>query len=331
MRVESVEKEPLVFVEPPPGDDNYPTPEFASPALNEAALSLRAGLIALQQGCERKLIDPQTNRLLSFLSLMQEQSSQTIDRLQAEIFSLTPGKGKDLIRHLRGRRIEFSGWLQEEINRLLEDDLAVAAGEAFRECAERLDSLAMEAAETILVAQEPMRFTPLAGDSFFIRSVKRLKRWRRSTRRFFVAGSELKREIPFRRLVQYHCAFVLPQQLMRAANLIGARTLRALRSSRNLYDRIDQHYEALVTAIEATDGNQPSRSELSERLEQARQATQEKFAAAAAEQRQISATIKQELTVTFSQTYAALLKDLTVAGTFEMPRRRFRHSRGSHA
>jgi hypothetical protein len=331
MKVESVEKEPLVSVEPSSGGDDYPTPEFASPKLNEAALKLRAGLIALQQDCERKLIDPQTSRLQSFLSLMQDQCLQTIDHLQAEVVSLAPGKEKDLIRCLRGRRIEFSGWLQGEINRLLEDDNAVGAGEAFRQCIERLDLLAAEAEKTILVAQEPERFMPLFGDSFFIRTVKRLKRGRRNTRKIFGASSELQREIPFRRLVQYHCVFIPPAQLMRAANLIGAQTLRALRSSRNLYDRIDQHYETLVTAIEATDGNQPSQSELSERLKQARQATQEKFDAAAAEQQQINATIKQELTITFSRAYAALLKDLTVAGTFEMPRRRFRHSKVSHA
>lgn len=329
MKVESVEKEPLASVESSPPDDDYPTPEFASPELNEAALRLRAGLIAVEQACKQKLIDPQTTRLRSFLSLMQDQCLQTIDHLQAEVGSLAPGKEKDLIRSLRSRRVEFSGWLQEEIKRLLEDDKAVTTGEVFLECFERLDSLAAEAEEAILVRQEPERFLPLLEDSFYIRSVKRLKRWRRNARRLF-GGSELKREVPFRRLAEHHCAATLPQWLARAANLAGAQTLLALRSSRELYDRIDQHYETIITAVEASDGDQPAPSELSERLRQARQTMEEKFDAAAAEQRQSGATIKKELTSAFSQTYAALLKDLSVAGTFESPRRRFRHSKVSH-
>jgi hypothetical protein len=331
MKAESVEKEPLATLEASFGGADYPAPEFASPELNEAAFSLRAGLIAIEQACEQKLIDPQTIRLLSFLSRMQDRCLQTIDHLLAEVASFAPGKEKDLIRRLRGARIELSSWLQGEINWLVEDDNAFTIGEAFQECFERLDLLAAEAEETILVAQEPERFLPLPDDSFYFRSVKRLKRWRRNARQGDGAGSELKREIPYRRLVQRHCAIILPQRLMRAVNLIGAQTLLALSGSRNLYDRIDQHYETIVTTVEASDGDQSSQSDLSERLKQARQAIQEKFDAVAAEQRQSGATIKRELTSVFSQTYAALLKDLTVAGTFELPRRRLRHSRDSHA
>ncbi len=331
MKAESVEKEPLAALKVSSGDDDYPAPEFASPELNEAALDLLAGLIAIEQECEQKLVDPPTTRLLSFLSRMQDRCLQTMNHFQTEVASLAPGREKDLIRRLRGDRIELSGWLRGEINWLVEDDKVTAASETFRECLERFDLLAAEAKETILVAQEPERFLPLLDDSFYIRSVKRLKRWRRNTRRLFGVGSELTREVPYRRLVQHHFAIILPQRLMRAANLIGAQTLLALKGSRDLYDRIDQHYETIVTAVEASDGNQPSQSELGERLKQARQAIQEKFDAVAAEQRHSGAMIKRELTSVFSQTYAALLKDLTVAGTFELPRRRFRHSKDSHA
>ncbi len=331
MKAESVEKEPLAALETSSGDGAYPAPEFASAELNEAALSLRAGLIAVERACMQKLVDPQTTRLLSFLSLMQDRCLQTIDHLQAEVASLAPGREKDLIRHLRAARIELSSWLLREINWLDEDDKAATIGEAFQECFERLDLLAAEAKGTILVAQEPERFLPRLDDSFYIRSVKRLKRWRRNARRLFGAGSELKRKVPYRRLVQFHCAVILPRRLMRAANLIGAQTLLALSGSRNLFDRIDQHHETIITAVEASDGNQPSQSELTERLKQARQAIQEKFEAAAAEQRQSGGAIKRELTGAFSQTYAALLKDLTIAGTFELPRRRLRHSKDSHA
>ena len=308
-------------------DNDYPTPEFASPELNASALGLRAALIAAQQTFEQKLIDPQTARLHGFLSQMRDRFLQAVDRLQAEAASSPSGKERDLIRSLRGRRIEFSRWLREEINRLIEDGETSTTGEAFRECFYRLDSLAAEAKERIPVAQEPERFLPLLDDSFYVRSVKRLKRWRRNARRLFGADSELKREIPFRSLVQYHCAIILPRLLIRTANHIGAQTLLTLRVSRNLFTRVDRHYESITTALEARDKDRLSQSELCK----ARQSLQERFDESITEQDQFNAKIKEDLRIVFAETYAALLKDLAIAGTFEAPRRRFRHSKTSHA
>jgi hypothetical protein len=137
----------------------------------------------------------------------------------------------------------------------------------------------------------------------------------------------LKREIPFRRLVQYHCAIILPRRLTRTANLIGARTLLTLRVSRELYARIDRHFETIGGAAEASDKDRLSQSELWKE----RQSLQERFDEAIVEQSQFSATMKEELRTVFIRTYAELLRDLTIAGTFELPRRRFHHSKALHA
>jgi hypothetical protein len=295
-------------------DGDYPTPEFASPELNASALGLRADLIAAEQTFERKLIDPQAVRLQDFLSQMRDRCLRAADRLHAEVSSLPLEKERDLIRRLRRGRIEFSRWLCVEISRLIEDGETTTTGEAFRECFVQLDLLAAETKESIPVAQEPGRFLPLPDDSFYVRSVKRLKRWRRNARRLFGADSELKREIPFRRLVQYHCATILPQRLTRTANLIGARKLLALRGSRDLYARTDCHFETIGAAVEASDKDRLSQSE----LWKARQSLQERFEEAITEQNQFNATIRGELRTAFAQTYAALIEDLAVAGTFEL-------------
>jgi hypothetical protein len=258
---------------------------------------------------------------------MRDRGLQAADHLQAEVFSIPSGKERDLIRRMRRGRIEFSRWLKNEINSLIEGDEAATVGAAFRECFVRLDSLVAETKESIPVAQEPERFLPLLDDSFYVRSVKRLKRWRRNARRIFRADFELKRDIPFRRLAQYHCAIILPLRLTRTANLIGARTLLTLRVSRNLYSRLDRHFETVGVAVEASDKDRLPQSG----LWKARQSLQEMFDEAITKQNQFGATIKEELRTVFIQAYAALLKDLAVAGTFELPRRRFRHSKGSHA
>jgi hypothetical protein len=327
MIAESVEMGPFLAIGPSSGDGDYPTPEFASPELNASALGLRVALIAVQQTCEQKMIDQQTARLHGFLSQMRDRCLQAVDRLQADVFSLPAGKERDRIRGMRRGRMEFSRWLKNAINRLIEDDEAATAGAAFRECFVRLDSLTAETKESIPVAQEPERFLPSFDDSFYVRSVKRLKRWRRNARRLFRADFELKREILFRRLAQYHCAIILPPRLTRTANLIGARTLLELRVSRSLYARIDRHFETVCAAVEASDKARLAQSE----LWKARQSLQERFDEAVIEQNQFSATIKEELRTVFVQAYAALLKDLAVAGTFEAPRSRFRHSKASHA
>ncbi len=276
MKTEGVVKKPPSPLVASSGEDDYQMPEFASPELNAAAFKLRTELIAVQHACEQTLVDPQTARLQGFLLQMQDQCVQTINHLKAEVALLEPGKEKKLIHHLRNDRIGFSCWLEREITRLVEDDPAARIGEVFRECFERLDLIAAEAKETILVVQDPERFIPHLDDSFFVRSVKRLKRWRRNIRRLLGAGSELKREVPFRRLVYHHCSVILPQRLAKAANLIGAQTLLGLRSSRYLYDRFDQEHETIVTAIEAGSGSHQSQSELLERVDEARQAMLER-------------------------------------------------------
>ncbi len=171
MKIESVVKEPLAPVMPLSNNVDYQTPEFSSPELKAAASKLLADLIAVQRACEQRLVDPQTARLQDFLLQMQNQFLQRIGHLQAEVDSLARGKEKDLIRRLRGERIELSRWLTEEIQRLVEDDKVATTVEAIQDCFERLDSLSREAKETILVVQEPERFMALLGDSFYVKSV----------------------------------------------------------------------------------------------------------------------------------------------------------------
>ena len=327
MKAEKIERVQLAAIQPSSGDDNFPTPEFASPELNVSALGLRADLIAAQLELERKLIDPQTVRLQCFLSQMRDLCLQAIDRLRAEVAALPSGKERDLIRRMRGDRIEFSRWLKNEINLLIEADEATTIGAAFRECFTQLDLLAAKTKESFPVAQEPELFLPLPDDSFYARSVKQLKRWRRNAHRLFRVASELKREIPFRRLAQYHCAVILPERLTRTANLIGAHTLLALIGSRNLYARIDRNYETIAAAIEASNEEQISQPE----LRKSRQSLQDRFDETIVEQNQFNAMIKEELRTAFAQAYVALLKDLAIAGTFEAPRRHIHHSKATHA
>jgi hypothetical protein len=114
---------------------------------------------------------------------------------------------------------------------------------------------------------------------------------------------------------------------VRVVNLICAQTLLTLRNSRNLYDRIDEHYESIITAVEASAQNPLSQSDLCEQLKKANQTVKENFESVVAEQQQFNSSIKQELTLTFSRSYEAILNDLPLAGTFEMPRHKFGHSK----
>jgi hypothetical protein len=72
MNAGSVEMEPFLAPQLSSGDDDYPTPDFASPELNASALGLRVALIAVQQTCEQKLIDPQIAGPHGFLSQMRD-------------------------------------------------------------------------------------------------------------------------------------------------------------------------------------------------------------------------------------------------------------------
>ncbi len=327
----AIKMEKLAEIKPIPNDENFPSPEFSSPDLNNAALRSRSGLLDARETIERNLVDPQTAALQAFISQMHEQWRLATDHLLADAALITQGKGKDFIRRLRVLRMEFSRSLREEIGALVDDNKESMMSEVFRECFDRLDFLAADSEEVILVTQEAERLMPRLDDSFYSRRVKQLKRWRGNARRFFGSGSELKRVIPLRRLVRYHCVFILPQRLTRAANFIGAQTLIAFRTARNLFDRIDQHYESVITYVERGDGDQLAQSEIRDLLKESRQSLQEKFAEAALELEQFDAKIKYELTTVFAEAYAALIRDLAIAGTFELPRRRFRYSKAADA
>lgn len=315
---------------PTSAEDDYPHPAFESPELNDAAIRLRTGLIRIQRECEQEFIDPQAAAHRRFLARMRDRCLGIMTHLQNELASATVGGNKHVIHCLRRQRMDISQWLQAEITGLVENGGGMTA-KNLRQCFDKFGVLAADARETIVVSQELERFIPLLEDSFYVRSLKRLKRWRGAARRLFGAATDLKRDVRLRRLAQFHLATLLPQRIPRIANLLGAQRLLTLQLSRQLYDRLDGHFESIIAMVEEGAHDRAAQADLDARIAEARQALEEKFDAALTEQARLEAILKQEVTTVFSQSYDSLLKDLALAGTFELPRRRYRTAKIAHA
>jgi Kef-type K+ transport system membrane component KefB len=324
---ESADGEDPAMLEAALAETPYPRPDFSAPELTYAALELSAQLASVQRECEQALIDPLTERWQSFISRMRDHCLQTIDQLAEEARANGGRRRRAWIHLLRESRAAFSRWLQEDLTILLDKADAAASKHAFQKCFSQLDALPAQTKDSILIPQEPERFQRAPEDSFYIRRGKQLKRGFRVLRRLFGADTYLKREVPLSALVKYHFAGTLPPRLIRVANLLGAQPLTALRSSHKLYAQIDAQYETIITWLEERGDPHPAEAELGARLAGMRHELAEKLRAAEVEQERFGAGVKGTLTRLCAQTYAGLLEDLAIAGTFELPPRRFRYAK----
>jgi len=251
-----------------PGE-NWIEPGFESAELNEAALQVRSRLIGLVQDSQKNLIELPAEQWREFIARMEEQTMQSFAHIIDEAAAYSPDKAQKLIHCVRRNRIAFSEWTRQQTAALAEASERAELGEAFQKIFDRLAALHKDMPESIVVIQEEERFEPSIDDSTYVRFGKLLKRARRNLRRLLRIRSPLVRKVQFNRLIEYHCATQLPQQLSRVANLTGAQPLAALRSSRRNFDFIDRQYETVITGLEEKRGM--TASELTIHLERRKQ------------------------------------------------------------
>ncbi|MCI0488337.1 MAG: ATP-binding protein, partial [Blastocatellia bacterium] len=304
---------------------SFLTPLFASPELNRAALKLREDLLALEKDFEETCIDPQTARWQALLTRMHEEYLRATEKLAS--YALESADATDMIDRFRESRTSYSRWLLTEIIRQTAEGEASRSKEALRVFFNEVDRLCETAEGNITVEQEPDRFQPTSDDSFYVRLGKLLKRWLRFLRRILGSGSKMKRSVDFRRLARYHFGGTLPPITARAANLIGAQPLFAFKKSRILYGQIDENYETGISLLERFSSPGVSAGlRIEETVGKMREELEEDFEAALADLAQYGKDIERHKMFALSETYSAFLRDLSVAGTFELPPRRFRYS-----
>ncbi len=313
--------EPIISVSPS-DEARFHLPRFASDELNRAALGLREGLLGLQRNFEQTTLDPQTANWQSFISATREECLKAVSALRKEALSVN--EPRRMIDVFRESRIIFSRVLSKEIYRQTTEVSAENPKTGFAELLAALDALSEASEGTISVVQEPERLLSAEGDSFYVRSRKRLKRGYKMIRRVFGARSDLRRTIQFRRLARYYFAGLLLPELPKTANLLGAEPLFALERSQALYKKIDEKYESQINALET---GAVSESEAARSLEEVCRNLDADFRAVSDDLDNYSADIRRQMRLAFSVAYSAFLKDLETAGTFELPSRRFRFSK----
>ncbi len=307
-------------------EPNYPTPDLSAPDLHKAALKLRENLIKLQRDFGAALVEMQATRLMGFFDRVQGHLVRAVERLKSELELSVKESSQELISLLRESRAALSRQLLNELNGLIADGQAAASQKAFSDFFKILEILCEEVRETIVVTQEPERLVPTAYDSFYIRSGKRIKRWIVSARSRLGLGEGLKRRIHFKKLLRYHLLGRLPPEMLRAANAVGMQLALALQASRELYAQIEASYEAALMLLEG-DSSSSQAAILNELLEKMRQLSQSGFIEVRRVAERSAEEINRLLALLLSQSCEAVIRDLELAGTFELPPRRYRYAK----
>lgn len=306
-----------------PAEIVFPTVQFQSPELTYAAQEAGRRLRALQNALLDKTTEAQTTRWQNFLTRMQERYRQEMLSLLKQHGTLSQSEGETMIRLLRESRAGFSTWLQDETAALMNQDAAAQTSHAFTDFFRNTDLLCEESPESLLIEQSPERFEPQPDDPSFIRFGKLLKRLRRGAGRIFSSAIP-KQHIPFRKLFRYHFVGSLPQQLPEAASLLGAQSLFALQEGRRLYAVIDERYEnAINRIVEPESGEHSEGSSLSDLL----LVPADDFTRVTTRLAQRGQQAQRKIEAVTAECFQEFLAHLEIAGTFELPPRRYRFAR----
>ncbi|GEM_PF-435189 len=311
-----------------PAQIDFPVASFPSQRLNEAANALRDDLIRLQKEFDETFTKPQTAEWQAFIAQLRDDFAGAVAQLTRAISARSGADTHELALILRESRIRFSRSLMGKTVAAASNEKRIAASQsAFEEMFKAVAGVCEATAGSIVVAQEPERFSPLPGDSLFVRARKMLKRWQRGLNRIFSSGAELERLIYFRRLCKFYFCGALPEETLPAANMINAQPLFALKKCRILYNLIDEGYEAIISALESNDENSLTAPACLEALGKMKIELQEEFKVAAADIGRYGKDCDRRLTLSWSQVFSGFLKALALAGTFELPRRQHRYSK----
>ncbi|MFH1573281.1 MAG: hypothetical protein ABIG68_04820 [Acidobacteriota bacterium] len=308
-------------------ESGLPAPEFRSGELNAALGRLRDDLLVLIKDFQESFLDARTAELRGLLGRIKDQYRSSIEQFEQETGRTEQQGSDELVRRLRQKRTFFSRWLLGEITAMVSSHHRSDAGkQAFAGLYRILDGVGDRAKVFVEVEQEPHCFDPCPGDALLVRSVKGLKRaWNRL--RLLTSGSTMRRVVPVRKLAKYHLSGGAPVRLLRVGNLAAAQPFFLLRMLQNVYLQIDHDYDAVIARLEQSAQAPAAVTSVRAALSVMLREIEEDLAEAERDLERYAADMRKRLIQAFGQACGELLEGSRIAGTFELPERRYRFSR----
>jgi len=226
---------------------------------------------------------------------------------------------------LREGRTAFSEWLFDRFKHIsAQTGPTQGAQQAFEELFSSLEEICRSLQKSrITVTQHEELFAASPRDSLYVGWGKLAKRLRRR-----LGKKEFERRFSLRRLVCFHLLGQLPRKLLRIANMLGEAEFFLLRRVKGLSEEIDQANISFLTLLDQEETQNLDGARLAEKAAKLRDELDESFRLVGAEVMKYYDDVRAALEAEVSGCLDRLVADARLAGTIELPERRFQLKSG---
>lgn len=305
----------------------FAEPQFEDAHLNQVLESFRAKLFDIVQDFDDGVLQPELERLRRAMAEIDEMVQKALNELADELKA-----DRDLDEIERGgkghsSRIALSRAFLSIVEKIDTGKSKIAQdrkafGELFASLKEQVDQL--EA--TLAVPCEQSLLLPQPGDTVIAKFRKRLKWLAHRIRQLFGSGEQRVRTVYLGKLAKYHFIGRLPVQTRTTASLIASFGNYALQKCKIYYGLLEEKYDVLLKNIYFQEESDNGPVDPQAIVQQIRDELHEEIAHIEADLDAYKEECRVRLVFAFAQTYRALLQDVQLSGTFQLPSRHFRFS-----
>lgn len=316
---------------------SYNLPSFESDRLNYALNIIISVITDVRKDFADGFVTKKANKSLGYVKKLREEATGIFDPLRERILvANNDGNGGSNLESqkeaVRESKRHFSKWFAAEILSLSSDGQDTERSiNAFNQLFQSCNIIYQEVDEDITVNEEMERFISSYLDSRYIKTGKLLKRIRFKVRRLFGSDYVPKRVLHMRNLVKYNFGGMLPPKFRKAANMVGYETFFLISKLRMLHQSFNVFYDELLEFLDQQEhrlssGTPFDRERLYELFAFYQKGFEEDLNFVLSEIGKYRDDTNTEINAGFAAVYNKLIKMIKIAGTFELPEKKFRFS-----
>lgn len=305
-------------------EDRLQIPEFPSPQLTQATETVRERLISIEQDFFDSVVTPFNQDLRSFSEDILKGVQGETKRFREELDALESDSPDVLVSMVRGHRAAcFSALASRLISFASREKRLENARTAFESLLDLVQRVQEAGPSKMEVDQEKARLESQPGDNFLVRAVKRWKRLA-SSLSLSLTKRPLQRVVPFSALVKFHFAGRFPTAALGAGNLLGSQSIFTLKRIHSLVDKIDQDFDTIGENLSAEN---VERADALRDLDAFESTISEEVAAFGNDLEGRGTDLRRAVIEAMALCFDEFNEHLALAGTFELPPRKYRFSR----
>ena len=305
----------------------FAEPAFDDPRLNQILSGFRAKLSDLLVEFEQGVLQPECDRLKQVMQEIDSISGKALEKLENDLLDDT--KADEIVRggKVHASRIALSrtflsatAKIAASRNKLSQQ--RTAFGELLSSIKNEVEGLD----STLEVDEEKSLLEPRRDDSLSVQFRKVLKRAGLRIRQVFGSGEQRTRTVYLHKLAKFHFVGKAPEPLKVPANILAGFGNFALQKCKIYYGLLEEKYDVLLHHIYFPEQNNTDDLRPAPSAVRIREELTEEIAHIQNDLEAYRQDTKARLLFAMTQTYQALLNDVRLSGTFQLPQRNFRFS-----